>query len=44
MVVKLRRVIFLMLRFDQIQMDTIYTSEASKNFLVQLKRNTGIQT
>ena len=44
MVVKLRRVIFLMLRFDKIQMDTIYTSEASKNFLVQLKRNTGIQT
>jgi DNA sulfur modification protein DndE len=33
-----------MLRFDQIQMDTIYTSEASKNFLVQLKKNTGIQT
>ena len=33
-----------MLSFDQIQMDAIFTSEASKNFLVQLKRHTGIQT
>ena len=33
-----------MLSFDQIQMDAIFTSEASKNFLVQLKKHTGIQT
>ena len=33
-----------MLSFDQIQMDTIFTSEASKNFLSQLKKHSGIQT
>jgi len=33
-----------MLRFDQIQIETIFTSEASKNFLAQLKRYTGIST
>ena len=41
---KWKKDIFLMLRFDQIQMETIFTSEASKNFLGRLKRQTGIPT
>ena len=41
---KWKKGIFLMLRFDQIQMETIFTSEASKNFLGRLKRQTGIPT